>query len=240
MKRFASFQHIVQIMVAGSVLCHPASALAGKRHFEARCQASEGSQFVLRAEYDYSVLALGHTSKMSMVSDWEVYYSPGTRWGKLIKAPALIRYAGSTAPDCDKMGVIDGVPVVSQSFLQSDGSWYPVKSLPAHQYLSSYPPEQPEPVRRQLERRGLFVLDDFTLLAPLKGRLVFEQPLFSHQAQANGHSHVGAVYQSTSSDKGKSWSPAIVTEHAELFEIGKPLAEQRYAARLLPQQTSAR
>jgi hypothetical protein len=228
-----TFQRALQLIVASSVLCYSGSALAVTRYFEAYCQAPDGSRFMLRAQYNYSFLALGHTSQVSMIRDWEVYYSPRGRFGGKTQAPAVIRWADSTEADCSQVGTLDGVPVVNQSFLQSNGSWYPVKSVPYHQYLSSSPREQPEPVRQQLQQRGLFVSGDFTLLAPVKGRLLLEQPLLSHGAGANGLNPVSAVYQSASSDNGKSWSPPTVTDHAQLFEIGKPLEAQRYAARLV-------
>lgn len=224
---------LLMAALAAGLLCPSGAALADTRHYLARCQAPDGSEFVLRAQYEYRHITLGQVSKIHNVQDWEIGYRSSKRPGRASTAPASIRFVAGTPPDCGEVGVVDGVPVVSESFLQSDGTWYLANTIPPGLQLHFGNRNQLPAVRQQLAALNVVALDKFALLVPYRGRLVYERPLFDRSANTNGQAHVGAVLRSVSPDNGVSWSEPVYARDAQLFAIGKPLSEQPYAARLI-------
>ncbi len=231
---------LIIFTLAASLLGAGATALAGTRHYEARCRAPDGSVFVLRAQYQTRAITLGQFAKIHDVQDWDIALEASRRPGRELKAPAHIRFVPGQPPDCSEVGVLDGVPVVSQSFLQGDGSWYRGKDIPLALRPHSGDMHLRTPVREELERLGVSVRTGFALLVPRKGRLVYERPLFSRTASTEGTAHVGAVLRSVSIDNGASWSAPVYTTEAELFAIGKPPAGQPFAAALISHNLPAK
>lgn len=213
---------------ATALLAIEPAAAAITRHYEAHCQAPDGSLFVLRAEYDYSPLTIGSFSPVSNVESWQIDYQDGQRVSKS-HAPQTLRFSGINQIHCGEVGKLDGVPVVERSFMYSNGTWFDPRLVPETIVLSISPETRPQAARRGLGELGVEPWD-FSIVLPRAGRLVHEQPLIGVNPPTGGH--IRAVYKSTSNDNGKTWTEARVTREAEIFELGKTLEGQRYAARL--------
>lgn len=82
-----------------------------------------------------------------------------------------------------------------------------------------------------LGHEDLIYADLPTFVTPLRGAYVYEHPLWGVPARADGTHNIMAVYQSISTDAGKTWSEPIVTTHAEIFELGKSMEEQSFVAK---------
>ncbi len=233
MNRQHPFENLLRCALTASLLCASTAVLAGTRHFEAHCQAPDGNAFVLRAQYQYRHITLGLVSQIHDARDWEIGHRPKQRFARTRKAPASVRFSSSQPPDCSQVGSFNGTLVVSESFLQSDGTWFKPTSIPLALRPQYGDQDRRPPVSEHLERLGVFVMDNFALLVPHKGRLVYERPLLSHGATQVGETPVGAVMHSVSRDNGASWSAPVYTKDAELFVIGKTNAAQPFAARLI-------
>jgi len=218
----------LHLALCGSLAAASSGAAAITRHYEAHCQAPDGSLFVLRAKYDYSRFAIGPFSPVSNVESWQIDYQDGKR-GSNSHAPQTLRFSGINHINCGEVGKLDGVPVVERSFMYPNGNWFDPRSVPETVVLSISPETRPQAARRGLDELGVEPWD-FSIVLPRGGRLVHEQPLIGVSPPTGGH--IKAVYKSTSSDNGKTWTEARVTREAEIFELGKTLEGQRYAARL--------
>jgi len=64
---------------------------------------------------------------------------------------------------------------------------------------------------------------------------LFYEIALSTYKDENGNSlpngKIVAVYQSTSTDEGKTWSDPIITKDAKIYELGKSTLEQSFIAR---------
>jgi hypothetical protein len=227
--------------LAASVLLHGAAALASTRHYDARCQGPDGSEFMLRAQYQYRHITLGQVASVHDAQDWEIGFRPNKPGASERRAPARIRFvAVGVAPACREVGVLDGTPVVSESFLQGDGSWFPVGMLPPSLRQHFNNREHAPAVRQQLERLNASGSSRFALLVPRQGRLLYERPLLSLTENSDGMPHVSGAMRSSSPDNARTWSEPVYGRESELFVIGKPLAAQPYAAHLVSHNMPAR
>lgn len=222
MKRYLHLAFFAALTAASS------GAAAITRHYEAHCQAPDGSLFVLRAKYDYSPFAIGPFLPVSNLQRWQIHYQDGKRASQS-HAPQTLRFSGINQIKCGEVGKLEGVPVVERSFMYPNGKWFDPRSVPETVVLSISPETRPQAARRGLDEFGVEPWD-FSIVLPRAGRLVHEQPLIGVNPPTGGH--IRAVYKSTSTDNGKTWTEARVTRETEIFELGKTLEEQRYAARL--------
>lgn len=240
MHRMYPIRQLLPVALAAALFGTGAAALAGTRHYEARCQAQDGTEFHLRAEYKTRHITLGQFAKVYDVQNWKIAVRAKPGANREVKAPATIRFVPGQPPDCSEVGALDGIPVVSQSFLQDDGSWYQANRIPLALRPHSGDLHLKAPLRQQLEQLDVSVREGFALLLPRKGRLVYERPLFSRALSASGTAHVGAVLRSVSTDNGDTWSDPVYTTEAELYALGKPAAAQPFAARLISHNMLAR
>jgi hypothetical protein len=58
-----------------------------------------------------------------------------------------------------------------------------------------------------------------------------DRSIVGEEALVNDHELITAVYKAVSRDYGKSWTGGTITADAEIFELGKLMAEQPFIAR---------
>ena len=87
----------------------------------------------------------------------------------------------------------------------------------------------PTESQKFLEKEHLRTYDAYVIPLSNDNTFLFEQPLviFNNPDVAT----VLYVYQSLSTDNGKTWSPPVITKDAKLFEIGKLITEQSWSAK---------
>ena len=107
-------------------------------------------------------------------------------------------------------------------------SHYLPKSL-FHPDGDSGPPTENQ---KFLKKEHLYT-GDGTYVLPIgnDNSLLFEQTLTALKHPTVPMGTVLYVYQSLSSDNGKTWSPPVITKDAKLFEIGKLITEQSWSAK---------
>ncbi|QAU34678.1 hypothetical protein [Janthinobacterium sp. 17J80-10] len=220
-----------------SIISNASAAVT--RHDVLECGLSDGSKFILRSAYEFSLvpLPLRHASRESNRKDWEpTYWRPGK---DPIEVPRTVRYSSKANLHalkgvCSHFGLVNGHPIIGASYLKDDGTWFyredfPWKKLQVE--IQSMRNDLTPTQSKQLQNAGIKRTSGISLLAPKNTRLVWEQPL---QRKLEGYEYaviVDAVYQAFSEDGGKTWSEPIVTTKAELFEIGKPWCEQSFLAK---------
>jgi hypothetical protein len=93
-------------------------------------------------------------------------------------------------------------------------------------------PDQSPEARQFMQSEFLYA--DIHYVVPLKhhNHLLFEEALTAFKHTSIQSETVLYVYQSTSSDYGKTWSAPIITKDAKLFEIGRLLTEQSWSAKV--------
>ena len=219
---------LVYLAFCATIATACSSVAATTRHYEAHCRAPDGSLFVLRAKYDYSPFAIGPFSPVSKVEPWKISYQHAKQ-GSKSHAPQTLRFSGINHINCKGIGKLEGYPVVERSFMYPNGTWFDPRSVPGTVVLSIAPEGRAQAARTALEEHGVEPWD-FSIVLPRAGRLVHEQALIGVAPPTGGH--IRAVYKSTSTDNGRTWTEARVTREAEIFELGKTLDDQRYAARL--------
>lgn len=107
-------------------------------------------------------------------------------------------------------------------------SHYLPKSL-FHPDGDSGPPTENQ---KFLEKEHLYT-GNGTYVLPIgnDNSLLFEQALTALEHPTVPFRTVLYVYQSLSTDNGKTWSPPVITKDAKLFEIGKLVTEQSWSAK---------
>lgn len=199
-----------------------------KRAYKSECGLKDGSKFLMRAPYTYYPLAIGHHgSRTDSVGGWEVYYQ-GSCGGKS-KSPATIQFADQDQADCSKVGKIDGIPVVSNSYLRPDGVWLSPEIIPGKFSISQTSSEQPPHLRARLAQLRAHPTGFHAFVVPRKGRLIYEMALTSFEDKSPDGKIV-AVYQAISSDQGAHWSEPVITAEAKIYELGKSEKSQSFAA----------
>ena len=198
-----------------------------KRAYKSECGLKDGSKFLMRAPYTYYPLAIGHGSRTDSVGGWEVYYQ-GSRGGKS-KSPATIQFADQDQADCSKVGKINDIPVVSNSYLKPNGVWLSPEIIPGKFSISQTRSEQPPHLRDRLAQLHAHPTGFHALVVPRKGRLIYEMALISFEDKSPDGKIV-AVYQAISYDQGAHWSEPVITAEAEIYELGKSEKSQSFAA----------
>jgi hypothetical protein len=226
------------VFSGGLIFSSYASALT--RHEELICRFSSGSHVNLQATYDWSVAGsllknIGHVSSRKNQSGYYAFFSLSE--GKYSRAPGGAPYTnpllGNGSLDersgrqiCAAVGLLNGRPLVSGSFLQDNGIWF-TNNLSGLRLGFSFD-TMPKWVSKHLRRiHGSPTSSNFSFVAPIDGTLINEQPI--HDSKAGFV--VRAVYQSISQDGGKTWSKPIITPYARIFEIGRELEDQSFVAR---------
>lgn len=228
-----------RIALAAALCIASTAAAAIGRKDVLECGLPDGGRFVLKSSYDYSLVPLpfGPNSRESDRRDWAGQYIDAA--GRSSEVPASVMYRNTEATElaevCAHFGQRDGTPLAPYSYLRPDGSWLPVAAFPwkqLHLDPSAKPGRSSDAQRAALAQAGIRrAAYLFGLIAPLDGRLVYEQPL--HRADRGYPFAIpfDAVYQAFSDDGGKSWGEPRISSRSELFELGKPWLAQPFRAR---------
>ncbi len=200
------------------------------------CGFPDGSRFILTSEYDwYPTAKLFRSAAEEMNRSW---------WGAKYKdakgqrsdPSASVNYVGmdeeALRGACAKAGGIrNGVAMVGHSFLQQSGEWLPIKDFPWEQMR--IPSDAKDMRESKFGKAGFFDAPLlFGLILPLRSdRLVLEQPLFQSDRGYLYDKTFDGVYQSFSTDNGKTWSDPVITTDALIFQMGKRWIDQCFVAR---------
>lgn len=214
-------------------------ALAIQREDVLECGLPDGSKFILRSRYDFSLvpIPLGHHSRESDRLPWQGHYLDKS--GRLSEVPTSIHYSNKELSElaevCANFGMRNGHPLARFTYQRDDGKWQPLDSFPwskLHVNVGASPDELTREQRSAMERVGIKrSAYMFAYILPKDGRLVYEQPLHKTYSGYTYSLPIEAVYQSFSEDGGKTWAPPMVTSKAEIFEIGKSRIGQSTRAR---------
>ena len=202
------------------------------------CGFPDGSRFMLTSRYSYNVLSIiAPIREHEHRKGWAIEYEDAK--GRQSSPPSYVHYSGNHANELRSVctqagGVRNGVAMVGHSYLQPNGEWLPLKGFPWGQMR--IPSDEKDMRESKFGQAGFFDAPLlFGLILPLRdGRLVFEQPLernpkigkyFQYDRVFDG------VYQSFSTDNGRTWSDPVITTDALIFQMDKRWIDQCFVAR---------
>jgi hypothetical protein len=154
------------------------------------------------------------------------------------------KYVGTEDPQCIGVGKRDGRVFWDGGFENLKGQFVDFdnqlnqKGVIAPPY-QNFPKKIPSSVDQTPEVRS-FMNKEFlygeprALILPLHNdeTLLFEQPLTALAHPSTPSGTVLYVYQSISTDYGKTWSAPVITKEAKLFEIGRLLTKQSWSPKV--------
>jgi len=196
---------------------------------------SDGSQFVLRSEYEWMALPLPvgrHGSRESTRSSWVPYYKD--RSGKEVRVPGTVEYGGEAllAVACSYFGMKQGIPLAHFSYRRADGGWLPREQFPMAQLDIKVDADDDAARQRTLQQAGIQgAAYHFGLIYTHGQRLIYEKPLYRVREVDDARSPIDAVFQAQSDDGGTTWSAGKVTSDAQIFELGRACGAQSFLAR---------
>jgi hypothetical protein len=91
--------------------------------------------------------------------------------------------------------------------------------------------QSPE-IRQFMQSEFLYANISYVIPLEQLDQLLFEEALTALEHPSVPYNTVQFVYQSISTDYGKTWSAPIITKDAKLFEIGRLLTEQSWSAKV--------
>jgi hypothetical protein len=153
-------------------------------------------------------------------------------------------YVGTKNPNCVGVGKrngrvfwVGGFENLKGQFVHFDNDLNPA-GLVAPRYQNT--PKEISAIADQTSDIHRFLNKEFlddesrALILPLHNdhTLLFEQPLTAFKHPSIPSRTVLYVYQSISTDYGKTWSPPVITKDAKLFEIGRLLTEQSWSPKV--------
>ena len=202
------------------------------------CGFPDGSRFILTSDYDWYPTAKLFRSAAEEMNrkGWDIKHENA----KFLRSdpPSYVHYSGDQPNELRSVctqagGVRNGVVMVGHSFLQQSGEWLPIKDFPWEQMRI---PDDKEMHESKFGKAGFLVAPYlFALIMPLNdGRLIFEHPLEKSRPTTDRYYYemrFDGVYQSFSSDNGKTWSDPIITTDALIFQMGKRWIDQCFVAR---------
>lgn len=131
--------------------------------------------------------------------------------------------------------MLKGVPLADFTHLQKKGSWFSLADFPWGKLRLDFtdkPETRNSTLQSMMDSAGIKVgIWEFAHTLPVDGQMVFEQLLSRVDRGYIYDRKIDAVYQSFSSDNGKTWSDPIITTDAKILEIGKAWSRQSYIAR---------
>jgi hypothetical protein len=235
-----------------SALCY-VSVLANAidREDVLECGLTDDSKFVLTSSYQYSLIPvpLRHATRETDRKSWNVKYFD--RAGKVSNVPTSVMFRNLEIKElsevCAHFAMSGGILLAPFTYLQNNGSCFSldgfyreklhvdVLARPDSPTPAQFAVMDPDPLnpalRAVMTKAGIRGSTNQFAFIYLKDRqLIYEQPLYR---TANGYlydKNFDAVYQSLSSDGGKTWSEPTVTNDAKIFEIGKSWLKQSFIA----------
>ena len=199
------------------------------------CGFPDGSRFILTSRYDKILFNLNFRSAITEKNrtGWGIEYKDAN--GHRSDTNAGMHFTRNISVACTEAGgKRNGVAMVGHSFLQQNGEWLPIKYFPWEQMR--IPSDARDMLESKFGKAGFFDAPLlFGLIRPLRdGRLVLEQPLESNPRIGKYFQYdrvFDGVYQSFSTDNGKTWSDPVITTDALIFQMGKRWINQCFVAR---------
>jgi hypothetical protein len=200
------------------------------------CGFPDGSRFILTSDYDWYPTAKLFRSVAEEMnrSWWGIKYKDAK--GHRSNPPAAVYYAGvdqnALRSGCAEAGgVRNKEAMVGLSYLQANGQWLPREGFPWEQMR--IPSNAKDMLESKFGKAGFFDSPlRFGMILPLRdGRLVFEHPLSRSDSGYRYDKTFDGVYQSFSTDNGKTWSDPVITTDALIFQMGKRWIDQCFVAR---------
>jgi len=212
------------VMAACLLMLGLGAARAGT--FTIDCTVSDGSQFILRAEYSRNFLP-GHHGPYTPKGYWDIFYK---RKNSLVKrqAPGSIHFSRA---DCSQVGMLNGTPLVYFSFLDKGGTWFDTDLLPAAVFSAGTPQTQSPEIKEKLSADRLSIPYMEGFVAPVGNLIVFEAPVLTTKL-GDTDGIVTAVLQATSADNGNTWTTPDITNAARIYELGRSRKAQTFLGKL--------
>lgn len=167
-----------------------------------------------------------HVSKRLNQEPWQIRFDAHNVRGSQ-QPPRSLPFSATSNP-YSHVGAVDGTLIVNGTYLERSGTWFDDARLPDKLMLYPVSDMQPPTIRAQLEAIDAMPVLSYSLILPRNGRLVYERPLIGIKSNRQ---NVVAVFQSTSSDGGVTWSEPSVTRQAEIFVLNQPFLAQPFQGR---------
>jgi hypothetical protein len=233
---------IIKIMLLGSIFL-AGSAHAFKAHDVLTCGLPDGSEFVLRATYDYYPDALPHGAKKVYNQPFKVFFKSQNHSSEreLDTTIEHVRIDDPYAPDtpsylCAENGEsVNGLTWISgiYFFQGRERKFIPQPPQDKMMWVAFNDFENnSEYLKSRLRNMNLRPVRSVS--APVnEKRFVQETALANKNCVAINPERckITAVYKNISIDSGKTWIDPTITTDAEIFELGKSILEQCFIAR---------
>jgi hypothetical protein len=201
------------------------------------CGFPDGARFILTSKYTYSLFSLvAPVREHEHREGWKVFYSSSSGNTRL-EAPTGFVYSNSRLSSlqeiCMELGKRNDIVLVNVSYLLDNNQWFLGGSVIGKLIVPYVPFERHEKLKSELERFRLpRTTYEYAFIMPLKnGYLAYEQPL-SEKVGNGYHDRIfDGVYQSFSTDNGKTWSDPVITTDALIFQMSKRWIDQCFVAR---------
>lgn len=144
------------------------------------CALPNGGRATLTARYEWSPLAEiipADLSKRLNQESWQIRFEASGGRDAQHPPRSIPHSAGVEA--CSHIGIVDGVLLVSGSYLEPGRKWFDDALLPSKLLLYPATKSQPPEIRAQLQAIGAMPVLSYSLVLPRSGRLVFERPLIN-------------------------------------------------------------
>jgi hypothetical protein len=205
-----------------------------KVHF--KCLFSDGSytEYKEREKWYFYATPIPHAQDRARLDSERKYVDSKKKAHK---------YIGTVDPDCIGVGkrhgrlfFVNGFEDLQRNIVHFDGDRnaigiYPPDFKDFPKEIPGSPDQKPE-IRQFMKTEFLYA--DISYVIPLSNHdhLLFEEALTALKHPTVPYGTVQFVYQSISTDYGKTWSTPIITKDAKLFEIGRLLTEQSWSAKV--------
>ncbi len=238
----------VLVLLSLVVLSQAACGITIPREEVLECGLPDGSKFVLRAKYDWDPLAQlipADITERYNEQNFKVSFYGIKKFRRSIDIPieaiehTRLGDSGTAKGLCLEFALIRGNAVVYQYIILSND--YAIKEIKADTLkgISITASENSPTVQSKLVAHKLEPLYGTSFFGYINGRYVHEQGLAEAGQKCDSRAAnekqclIVAVSRNISTDNGRTWIGPIITNKAEIFELGKSLREQSFVARPL-------
>lgn len=229
---------LLVILGLSSLVAVPIFGQTIPRSYELQCSFNDDSKLLLKQHYTWNALAAMLPADVTTTeyTNYQVrFINKNGKKSDWLKNSGSF---GSGIPNdligaqmvCSNVSIIDNRVFYGINYLDEKMQWKESPSTwPSAFYLKIPAAEQPEAVRDQLNNRQLSPSSVESIV--FGKRVIYEQSLVDMSPQGkrkDGNLNITAVYQSESSDEGKTWTAPIITTDAKIFELGKSLDAQSF------------
>jgi hypothetical protein len=207
----------------------------------AKCGFPDGSYFEFKSRYKWLFYAemIPHAQTMTY---FDARYKYVDRYSRVQENIGFIGNGVNPHSACQLAGKIGEVAFSADAFQDNKGRWHQFVRTDEHGRITEikkYPKkiattsDNQEVVMREFLKKNYLFANSYSFIFPLDASansLLFEQPLTAFNHPSLPSDTVLYVYQSTSSDSGKTWTNPVITAKAKLFEIGKETTKQSWSA----------